>query len=105
MKCILQSCIPRIRKRQNEAVSIPHNVTITQASSTTSELRNAAEVKHEIWSLLQDSMASLGNTSNEELYIYISHSMNSSETSLNDNNNFTRKQNKNVEKMGKSASK
>ena len=52
------------------------------SSSSTNTLNIAADMRKEILSLLANSMASLSNASHEELYIYISPSMNSSETSL-----------------------
>ena len=92
MKCGLTSCVPFYRKKQ--AVSIPHRETITHLSSThhtdspsrgsNNSLGIGQEMRRDIMSLLEDSMASLApQGSDEDLYIYISTSMNS----LNNNSN------------------
>ena len=81
MKIRLTSCVPFQRKRS--ALSSTHQETLRSATSTSSNTLNiAVDMRNEILSLLANSMASLSNASHEELYIYISPSMNSSETSL-----------------------
>lgn len=97
MKCKLKLCVPFHRKK-HATVSIPHIDTITHTSSTTNtnichapsnarskedndsadSLSIGQEMRKEILSLLEDSMTSLApHGSDEDLYIYVSASMNS----------------------------
>lgn len=98
MKCKLKLCVPFHRKKHT-TVSIPHIDTITHTSSTANtnichtpsnarskkedndsaeSLSIGQEMRKEILSLLEDSMTSLApHGSDEDLYIYVSASMNS----------------------------
>uniref|UniRef100_A0A069DMD4 Putative cnidarian restricted protein n=1 Tax=Clytia hemisphaerica TaxID=252671 RepID=A0A069DMD4_9CNID len=81
MKIRLTSCVPFHRKKAT--LSSTHQETLKSATSTSSNtLDIAVNMRNEILSLLANSMTSLSNASHEELYIYISPSMNSSETNL-----------------------
>ena len=96
MKCKFKLCVPFHRKK-HATVSIPHIETITHSSRTSHHAHNTntcnaqdnesnsadsltigKEMRREILSLLGDSMTSLApHGSDEDLYIYVSASMNS----------------------------